>query len=66
MEGDVITMQDIYLFDWGMGVDAEGTFQGHLKPTGMRPRFTDRLRDQGITLPAEWFQPTDAEALTRY
>src|SRR5947207_3807154 len=66
MEGDVITMQDIYLFDWGMGVDAEGTFLGHLKPTGMRPRFTDRLRDQGITLPAEWFQPTDADALTRY
>ncbi len=61
MEGDVIILQDIFLFDWHMGVDAEGRFLGHLKPTGIRPKFSEKLKDLGIELAAGIFvgQPTD-------
>jgi pilus assembly protein CpaF len=55
MEGDVITLQDIYLFDYGMGVDEDGRFQGQLKATGVRPRFAEKLQDMGIRLSAELF-----------
>jgi pilus assembly protein CpaF len=55
MESDTIILQDIYLFDYGMGIDADGHFVGHLKSTGIRPRFTERLGDQGIRLEPELF-----------
>jgi pilus assembly protein CpaF len=50
MEGDVIVLQDLYLFDFGMGVDASGRFLGQLKSTGIRPKFAERLIDHGIKL----------------
>src|SRR3954469_19451003 len=56
MEGDVITMQDVFLFDYGMGVDDRGRFQGQLKATGIRPRFAEKLADYGIRLGADLFQ----------
>ena len=55
MEGETIVLQDLYLFDFGMGVDADNRFVGRLKSTGIRPRFTDRLSDQGIRLEGELF-----------
>jgi pilus assembly protein CpaF len=55
MEGDTIVLQDLYLFDFGMGVDADGRFQGHLKSTGIRPGFGERLADNGIRLEPELF-----------
>jgi len=57
MEGDVIILQDIFLFDYGMGVDESGRFLGHLKATGVRPKFAEKLADLGIRLGAEVFQP---------
>jgi pilus assembly protein CpaF len=57
MEGDVITLQDIFLFDFGMGIDEHGRFRGHLKATGVRPKFTEKLADLGIRLGPEVFQP---------
>ncbi|MFN8019728.1 MAG: CpaF family protein, partial [Acidimicrobiales bacterium] len=57
MEGDVITLQDVFLFDFGMGVDEHGRFRGHLKATGVRPKFAEKLADQGIRLGPEVFQP---------
>ncbi|NCO65675.1 MAG: pilus assembly protein CpaF [Candidatus Aquicultor secundus] len=56
MEGDIITLQDLFLFDFSMGLDESGKFKGKLKSTGIRPKFTQRLQDQGISLPAEVFQ----------
>jgi len=55
MEGDVITLQDVFLFDFGMGVDEHGRFRGHLKATGVRPKFTEKLADMGIRLGPEVF-----------
>lgn len=57
MEGDTITLQDLFLFDYGMGIDEHGKFKGHLKSLGIRPRFLERLEDYGIKLPAEVFDP---------
>ena len=56
MEGDVITLQDLFLFDYGMGVDDSGRFKGHLKSTGIRPKFSERLADFGIRLSPDLFQ----------
>jgi pilus assembly protein CpaF len=57
MEGDVITLQDVFLFDFGMGIDEHGRFKGHLKATGVRPKFSEKLADLGIRLGPEVFQP---------
>ena len=48
MEGDVITTQDVFLFDFAAGYDDLGRARGHLRTTGLRPRFLDRLADQGV------------------
>ena len=55
MEGDTIVMQDLYMFDYGMGIDDDGRFLGRLKSTGIRPKFSDRLADYGVTLEPELF-----------
>jgi pilus assembly protein CpaF len=57
MEGDIITLQDIFLFDYSMGVDEHGKFRGHLKATGVRPKFAEKLQDHGIKLGADVFMP---------
>jgi pilus assembly protein CpaF len=57
MEGDVITLQDLFLFDFGMGVDEAGRFRGHIKSMGLRPKFIDRLEDVGLHLDREIFEP---------
>jgi pilus assembly protein CpaF len=62
MEGDTIVLQDVFLFDFGMGVDDSGRFRGHLKSNGIRPKFAERLADQGVHLGPEVFAP---EAFTR-
>ena len=50
MEGETVTLQDAFLFDYSAGVDAHGRFLGKPVPTGVRPRFTDRFDELGITL----------------
>jgi pilus assembly protein CpaF len=57
MEGDVITLQDIFLFDFSAGVDDNGRYRGVLKPTGIRPKFAEKLVAEGIRLGPETFQP---------
>jgi pilus assembly protein CpaF len=55
MEGEVITLQDLFLFDFHAGVDERGRFRGTLRTTGLRPSFLDRLADRGIYLPPRMF-----------
>ncbi|WP_369133091.1 CpaF family protein [Modestobacter sp. I12A-02662] len=50
MEGETVTLQDAFLFDYSAGVDAAGRFLGKPVPTGVRPRFTDRFAELGVTL----------------
>ena len=50
MEGDVVTLQDAFVFDYSAGVDAHGRFLGRPIPTGVRPRFVDHFAELGIPL----------------
>ncbi len=58
MEGDVITLQDLFLFDYGAGIDEDGHYLGNLRSTGLRPRFLDKLAEKGIVVSPEVFAPT--------
>ena len=49
MEGDTVVLQDVFTFDFAAGVDQHGRFRGHAIPTGIRPRFSERFEDHGIT-----------------
>ena len=55
MEQDIITLQDIFLFE-KTGVTESGRIQGRFRATGIRPKFYDRLKACGITLPTQMFQ----------
>jgi pilus assembly protein CpaF len=59
MEGDVITMQEIFAFE-RQGMDEDERVLGRFRATGIRPRFTDRLRAYGIDLPQLLFTNSDA------
>jgi len=54
MEGDIITMQDIFVFEQE-GIDDQGQVLGQFRATGIRPKFTDRLAAYGIDLPVSLF-----------
>ena len=49
MEGDIITMQDIFVFE-REGVAPGGKVLGRFRPTGIRPLFADRLKGYGVEL----------------
>jgi pilus assembly protein CpaF len=51
MEGEMITMQEIFQFE-RTGVDPAGKVIGRFRTTGIRPRFAERLKQYGMTLPA--------------
>jgi pilus assembly protein CpaF len=57
MEGDIITMQEIFAFKQ-TGIGIEGDVQGYFHATGVRPKFTERLRSFGVVLPDAMFDPT--------
>lgn len=57
MEGDVITMQEIFVFVQ-TGIDKDGNVTGHFRATGIRPKFTQRLASFGIPLKDEFFDPS--------
>jgi pilus assembly protein CpaF len=56
MEGEVITMQEIFRFRQ-TGVSNDGIVQGRFEATGIRPRFLDQMMTHGITLSADIFRP---------
>ncbi len=55
MEQDVITLQDIFLFD-KTGITESGKVLGRFRATGIRPKFYERLRSSGIVLAPQLFQ----------
>jgi len=57
MEGDVITMQEIFAFRQS-GVGADGAVEGYFQATGVRPKFSERLRAFGVNLPDNMFDTT--------
>ena len=55
MERDVITMQDIFVFE-KLGVDEDGRVRGRFRATGIRPKCSERFTASGILLPAQMFE----------
>jgi pilus assembly protein CpaF len=55
MEGDIVSLQELYSFDYRAGRDGYGRFTGELRSTGIRPQFLDLLADQGIPAAPELF-----------
>lgn len=54
MEGDTITLQDIYVYRQE-GLDAKGMFRGNFYATGIRPNFEERLATNGVLVRDDWF-----------
>ncbi|HEY6120274.1 MAG TPA: CpaF family protein [Pyrinomonadaceae bacterium] len=55
MEGDTITMQEVFKYE-RQGVDKDGRVIGRFRPTGVRPRFAERLKLYGLQLPRSFFE----------
>jgi pilus assembly protein CpaF len=55
MEGETITMQDVFIYE-RKGVDKDGKVIGRFRPTGVRPRFAERLKVYGLELPRSFFE----------
>ncbi len=55
MEGDVITLQNLFIFDFSAGIDENGQYLGRLKSTGIRPAFLPILKNHGIIVPDDVF-----------
>jgi pilus assembly protein CpaF len=54
MEGDVVTMQDIFIYR-KKGIKDNGEVVGSFQPVGIRPKFSERLAVSGIALPSSMF-----------
>ncbi len=55
MEGEVITMQDVFLFE-RMGIGIDGKVNGRFRATGIRPKCAERLAAAGVHLPMDMFE----------
>jgi pilus assembly protein CpaF len=65
MEGEVITLQELFCFQVER-VMPDGTVIGGLVPTGLRPTFIDKFERRGITLPNNLFQNGRVPALEEH
>ena len=66
MEGDLVTLQDVFAFDFRAGVDANGTYRGTLRGTGLRPRFAERVWPTAASaLPPEIFRFQERRSMIR-
>jgi pilus assembly protein CpaF len=66
MEGDTVVLQDVFLFDWTAGTDAEGHFLGVPTFTGIRPRFMDKFEEYGIPFSPGGFMASMTAAAPAY
>lgn len=55
MEGDVVSMQDIFVYETDGAVDATGKFIGRFQATGVRPNCLEKIKGNGVTVNNEWF-----------
>ena len=62
MEGDTITLADIYTFDFDAGLDIEGRYAGQLGPTGLMPLLVTKLREHGEDIDMSMFENDEAMA----
>ncbi|GAA3812952.1 CpaF family protein [Nocardioides panacisoli] len=56
MEGEVVTLQDIFIFDNSAGFDESGRVLGRLRSTGLRPKFLEKLAGQNVAIDPSLFR----------
>jgi len=61
MEGEIVTMQELFVYE-RKGYDANNKVRGVFKPTGIRPKFSERLFGFGIRLPQDMFEASVSSA----
>jgi pilus assembly protein CpaF len=64
MEGDVITMQDIFVYE-RIGIGEDDKVLGNFRATGIRPKFADRLKAYGIDLSSVLFSNIQGSGAAR-
>ena len=52
MEGSVIALQEIFVMKLGLAIGEDGLIHAALVPTGIRPLFAERLKEEGYAVPA--------------
>ncbi len=55
MEGDIVSMQDIFVYETDGTVDTSGKFVGKFRATGVRPKCLEKIKGNGVTVNNEWF-----------
>lgn len=55
MEGDVISMQELFVFETEGALDSGGKFKGSFRATGVRPYCTEKIRQNGVPINNDWF-----------
>ena len=55
MEGDVITLQDIFIYHTDGSTDTNEKFVGRFKSTGVRPKCIEKIRNNGVVVNTDWF-----------
>lgn len=55
MEGDVIKMQDIFVYETAGETDSSGKFKGQFKATGIVPKCVEKIRENGVIVNNDWF-----------
>ncbi len=55
MEGDVVSMQDIFVFETQGQFDEQGRFRGRYRATGIRPQCLEKIRNNGVSIHEDWF-----------
>ncbi len=56
MEGDVVRMRDIFIFDTRGEKDSQGRFRGEFRATGIKPRCIDKIIGNGVAVNNDWFR----------
>lgn len=56
MEGDVVSMQDLFVFETQGQTDNQGKFRGRFAGTGIYPRCLEKIRNNGVAVSEEWFK----------
>lgn len=55
MEGDVVSLQDIFVYETEGSMDTNGRFKGEFKATGVLPQCIDKIRGNGVVINNDWF-----------
>ena len=55
MEGDIITLQDLFAYDYSAGYDENGKSRGALRSKGLRPKFSEKLTHHGVNIDPRLF-----------